>query len=141
MHEAVLRAMGDLAVSDVHLRAGVPVWVRRWGRMRTVDSGPLEASDVDAMTGVMLGDGRWRQLREGRDVDAAWQMPDGDRWRVHAYRAGGRSAVTMRRIPRVVPTLQSLAFGIGRITTLIAPQSAASPLLEMACASRTAALR
>lgn len=108
MHEAVRGAMRDPAVSDVHLRSGVPVWVRRWGQMRAVGSSPLETSDVDAVAGMVLGDGRREHLREGRDVDAAWQMPDGDRWRVHAYRARGVPVVTMRRIPRAVPTLQSL---------------------------------
>lgn len=121
MHEAVLGAMGDPAVSDVHLRAGAPVWVRRWGQMRAVGSGLLQASDVDAIIGVVLGDGRWQQLREGRDVDAAWQMPDGDRWRVHAYRAGGLSAVAMRRIPRVVPTLQSLGLPASLATLVRGP--------------------
>jgi twitching motility protein PilT len=108
MDDAVLRAMTDREVSDVHLRMGEPVWVRRCGQMRSTASGPLEASAIEATAASMLGPARRTRLGAGGDVDAAWQMPGGDRWRVHAFRTGGHLALALRRIPSLVPTLDAL---------------------------------
>ena len=108
MHDQVAAVMADAAVSDVHLRVDEPIWVRRCGALQAVESGRLDASVLDAVAACVLDPSKRGRLDAGGDVDAAWPMPGGDRWRVHAFRAGGRLAVALRRIPSVVPTLSDL---------------------------------
>jgi len=108
MHDLVAAVMADVVVSDVHLRVGEPIWVRRCGVMHAVGSERLDASALDAVADSVLDASRRRRVEAGTDVDAAWPMPGSDRWRVHAYRSGGRLALALRRIPSVVPTLSDL---------------------------------
>lgn len=108
MHEAVLAALTDATVSDVHLRVGAPVWVRRCGAVHVEASAALGAAEIESVAACVLDPARRQCLETGRDVDAAWQMPDGTRWRVHVFRTGGRLGFALRRIPAVVPTLHDL---------------------------------
>lgn len=108
MHEVVLSAMASPDVSDVHLRVGEPVWVRRHGQMHALGVVSLDASAIGVIAAHFVEPRRQTRLEAGADVDTAWQMPGGDRWRVHVFRAGGRLALALRRIPATVPTLSGL---------------------------------
>jgi twitching motility protein PilT len=113
MRDRVLDAMATPEVSDVHLRVGEPVWVRLCGQMQAVGEAVLDQAALGTFAAGILEPPLYRRLDDGHDVDAAWQMPDGDRWRVHAFRTGGRLALALRRIPSTIPTLSGLGLPAG----------------------------
>jgi twitching motility protein PilT len=103
---AALTETARLGAADLHVAAGAIPAARVAGRLIPLDGwGPLSAADVDAAARWVAGDAAFNAFTG--DHDCAITYGD-NRWRVNLYKQRGQTAITMRRIPSVIPRLESL---------------------------------
>ncbi len=108
--------------SDIHLRAGHVPLVRIHGNLqRWTQVAPLTASHLDAIAGRLLPPAHQERLQTKLEVDVAWQAPGVGRCRASVFRQRGTTAVSMRLIPDVIPTLDVL--GLPRSVIRLAEES------------------
>ena len=107
--DALLVAGVERGASDVHLKPGSPPILRINGRLEPqVD---LDVVTVDFMEGLarrILPERLYGQLKEGREVDAAYSIPGLGRFRVNVFLALGSIRAVMRAIPSKKPQFEEL---------------------------------
>ena len=95
-------ALGNGA-SDLFLAEGAPARFKVGGMMQESVGREVSREDLAAF---------WRSCGadpgEQMDVDAAWQMPGGPRFRVNLHRHLGRLGAVLRQIRTQVPTMEAL---------------------------------
>ena len=111
-HTARLRAWLALAsergASDLLLVAGAPPSVRVNTLVSPLDEGPLDSEEIaDAVLPALPPHAR-RTFRADGIADASFRAPSLGRFRINLHRERGRAAATIRRLPAVVPRLDSL---------------------------------
>ena len=111
-HTARLRAwLEDAAArgaSDVLLVAGAPPSVRVNTMVSALDEGPLDSEEIaDAVLPALPPHAR-RAFRSDGIADASFRAPAVGRFRINLHRERGRAAATIRRLPALVPRLDTL---------------------------------
>ncbi len=97
---------GSLAAqaSDIHLRSGVPPFVRVEGELCPLEHPELETSTVrEAITTLGLWAGVPPDRLGGRQVEFACAVPQVGRFRCHVYHQRGTPALVLRHIRHPVP--------------------------------------
>ena len=107
--DRLLRFAVEKRSSDVHLRAGRPPMIRLGGRLQTLKMEPLPNVVIDRAAQGIMNPYQRRQFDENMAVDLGYS-PQGinARFRVSIYHQRGTTAVTLRMIPRTLPTIGSL---------------------------------
>lgn len=95
------------ACSDVHLSEGLPVLVRRYGKLTEAEAFPDGAGARSAILSLLTDDQRGA-LEAGFDLDFAFSTPDGGRCRVNVYRHRMGLAAAIRVLRDRIPTLAEL---------------------------------
>jgi len=105
----ILRKALDVEASDVHLKPGAPPALRVDGELQVLDATPLGRELVESATmGLAAGaalDPAFilrKQCDFGCDVDGIGRL------RCHAYRTGGRLALSIRMVKSPIPDLGAL---------------------------------
>jgi twitching motility protein PilT len=103
----LLATMSETAASDLHLTEG------EFPRLRVDGLLHPPASTTHIVAPLPIPAGMLRAKLEGlvptgRGVDFMIPSEQGDRFRGHAFREGGRWALTLRRIPNIPPELHTL---------------------------------
>jgi twitching motility protein PilT len=94
--------------SDLHVKVGSPPIVRRDGRLERL-AGPLVNEELARTWLVgLLSPVQRDAFDQGAAVDLAYQIPDGERFRVAAFRQAGTPAFVFRHIRQVIPSLATL---------------------------------
>ncbi|MCI0441848.1 PilT/PilU family type 4a pilus ATPase [bacterium] len=105
----LLKSMVAEGASDLHLSAGQrPRW-RIDGQMQEIVDAPLLTSNtvLELLTPVI--DGRFKtQFEETNDVDFAYALGEGARFRVNLFRNANGSSAVFRHIPVAIPNLEQL---------------------------------
>jgi twitching motility protein PilT len=104
----VLQAAASRGASDVHVKVGSAPVLRLDGRLERL-SDPL-VSDGLARTWLegLLSPVQRDAFEHGAAVDMAYQLPEGERFRVAAFRQAGTPAFVFRHIREAVPPLSTL---------------------------------
>jgi twitching motility protein PilT len=99
----------EKGASDLHLAQGQPARMRLHGNIVAIDDKPFDEEPLCLLLQEICSDDRWVYFRENGDIDFAYSMSDGTRFRCNYYRhAHGYGAVF-----RIIPTdIQSIA-GLG----------------------------
>jgi len=80
----------ERGASDLHLKANTPVILRIHGRLVPQgDLGVITAEDMDAIARRCLSERMYAQLKDGREVDSAYSVPNFGRFRVNMFLALG----------------------------------------------------
>lgn len=94
--------------SDLHLLAGQPPVIRRFGELRSITRQPLSRQQTQDMVMEILSP-RIRETFEARDqADFAYVREGGGRYRVNVFRHLGGIGAIFRAIPEVAPRLEDL---------------------------------
>lgn len=107
----VLERILDVAcaedASDIHLRAGMPPALRVDGVVEVLAHELLSEDDLlSFLSRVVTKEGLDAFLAR-REIDGAFSTSHG-RWRLHAYHSERGAGVALRRLPKVVPSLDEL---------------------------------
>ncbi len=94
--------------SDVHISEGLPLSLRRDGRLILHDY-PIIPEEARTIILSMLSESQKRELESGTDLDFAWEAPESGRFRVNVYRHKTGLAAAIRLLSDKLPTLESLS--------------------------------
>ena len=94
--------------SDVHIVAGLPPLFRVHTELVTADLSPITPQQSEQFVREMVGERRFGDLLEKRDIDFSTQVEGLGRFRVNAHFQRETIAISFRAIPTQVPELKSL---------------------------------
>lgn len=106
--QRLLGAMKKLDASDLHLKVGVPPTYRIGGILKHIQSDPLTAEEADHLLDPLVNEIRRQKFEETGNLDFAASLPDGDRFRINMFRAGGHTHAAIRRVKSEIPTYENL---------------------------------
>jgi len=111
-HTARLRAWlaraSERGASDLLLVAGAPPSVRVHTLIHALDEGPLDSEEIAEAVLPALPPHARRAFRAAGIADASFREPALGRFRINLHRERGRAAATIRRLPSIVPRLDTL---------------------------------
>ncbi|MCM8764365.1 MAG: type IV pilus twitching motility protein PilT [Candidatus Omnitrophica bacterium] len=107
--ENLLKRMGDLDASDLHLKAGR----KPFFRIKTVlkelsDEEVLSPEEIERYALSIMNDKQRTSFLEQMEMDLATEKPDIGRFRVNIFKQRGNIGIVMRRIKSVIPTFEEL---------------------------------
>lgn len=105
----LLQVTVDTNASDLHLIANIPPTVRIDGALSFVPNfPPLTPDDVTSLIQQALTKEAYERLTVNKEIDLSLSFSDKARFRVNAYTQKGTLAIALRRIPLVIPAIDSL---------------------------------
>lgn len=112
MHDidVLLKRVQEGEASDLHIKTGASPCIRKDGLMKVLtDQPPVTMEDIEVIIKTVLPSRFQDQFLREHEADASY-LPKGgrDRFRVNAYYQRSLPGFTFRRIPRDIPTLDSL---------------------------------
>jgi twitching motility protein PilT len=97
--EKLLATVIQLKASDLHITIGQPPVIRHHGRMRKLDTKPLDMDDTVGLMKSITPDRCQQELQEKGGSDFAIEYSDGTRFRVAVFKQRGAVGIVLRRIP------------------------------------------
>jgi twitching motility protein PilT len=97
------KAVIKLQVSDLHLKANRPAYIRMKGDLRPLTGGPLTDEQIRAGIFELLNEDQKQLFHDNGAVDFAHDVGppgDNDRFRVNAFLQRGKMSVAARRVNR-----------------------------------------
>jgi twitching motility protein PilT len=108
IHRALLLA-AKKGASDLHVHAGSPLLVRLNGELQPLHGDTvLNADATEQIVASILDDEQWQTLALDGEIDLAYEIPGGGRFRVNVYRQHHGMDAVFRVIPRRVPSFEQL---------------------------------
>src|SRR5574342_469293 len=99
----------ERGASDLHLKPGAPPILRIHGRLvPQQDLGVVSAEEMDAVAKRILPERWFAMLRDGKEVDTAYAVPNFGRFRVNMFLALGQVRAVLRSIPSKKPKFEEL---------------------------------
>lgn len=93
--------------SDLHVSVDSPPVFRIHGELVSHGSEKLTVEQTENMARTLLGN-RWDEFIEQKELDFAYEIEDGSRFRLNIFRQKGSISLAARVIPKEVPTIESL---------------------------------
>src|SRR3954454_17652114 len=110
----VLTRMSEERASDVHLTAGYPPAMRLRGKIVPLDEyGLLSPQQTRDTVYSLLNDDQRKRFESRKQLDLAYAVPGGARFRVNCFFQRGSISAAFRRIPHQIPRLDEL--GLPRV--------------------------
>jgi twitching motility protein PilT len=107
--DTLLVACAEEGADDLILSPGQPPYMKKLGRVTTLESAPRNASSVETLLAAHLTSGQLAELRAGREVDFSYEVADhGLRFRANVYRQLGGTGAVFRIVRGHVPELEGL---------------------------------
>ncbi|HEY76334.1 MAG TPA: type IV pilus twitching motility protein PilT [Thermoflexia bacterium] len=107
--EQLLQGMLERSASDLHLKVGHPPVLRIHGQLVPQPDWPVpDERDMEDLLDQLVGPHEREAFDRERELDFAYEMGEMARFRVNAARQRGSIYLTLRAIPRTVPTLAEL---------------------------------
>lgn len=95
--------------SDLHLKVGLPPYVRMGGHLRSLETPPLPNSDyIEGMMRPLMPTDRSKEYLESGGSDFAFLAESGDRFRVNIFRSDGDMHAALRRVQHDIPDFERL---------------------------------
>ncbi len=96
------------AASDIHLLPGVRASIRVDGDLEYLDGPIVTEEETFHIAQRLLDESTAARLNELGDATCTWSGSDSAVIRVHAFRSQGNVALSIRLLPRTIPSLESL---------------------------------
>ncbi|HJT24425.1 MAG TPA: PilT/PilU family type 4a pilus ATPase [bacterium] len=102
-----LQACVECKGSDLHVASESPIYVRQLGRLTPITE-PRSIADCERMIFEILEPAVQERLKTEWEVDTAYTMPNGERFRVNAYRQRKGWDAVFRHFSSQVPSIDGL---------------------------------
>jgi twitching motility protein PilT len=107
--DGLLIASVERGASDVHLKPSAPPVLRIHGQLLPQpDLGLITIQEMEEMSRRVLPERLYVQLKEGREIDVAYAVPDFGRFRVNLFLSTGQVRAVLRAIPSKKPRFEEL---------------------------------
>ena len=113
LFEKLLKTAVDSGASDIHAKVGSPLMIRENKNLLPITDNRLYVTDVEMIAGIILstkGSTRGKEdvvnMDDIKDLDTSFSLPNVGRFRVNIYRQRGTLAVSMRVIPKDIPSVE-----------------------------------
>jgi twitching motility protein PilT len=106
--QRLLGAMKKLEASDLHLKVGVKPTYRINGVLRAIDAEPITEDEADHLLDPIVPEVLKAKFDSTGNLDFATHLPDGDRFRINMFRAGGHTHAAIRRVKAEIPSYSEL---------------------------------
>ena len=104
----LLGAMKPLDASDLHIKVGMPPIYRIGGHLKKIDAPPLSEDECDHLLDPLLSEVQKARFDTEGNLDFAWHLPDGDRFRIDMFRSGNHVHAAIRRVKAEIPNYEGL---------------------------------
>ncbi len=104
----LLRFAIERNASDLHLSAGEPPMVRIQGDLVRIDHPALLADETHRLIFEVMNDAQRRNFQEKLEVDFAYMLGEGARFRVNAFMHERGEGAVFRQIPEKIPRFEDL---------------------------------
>src|SRR3989344_2280636 len=95
----------EVGASDVHIVAGAPILFRINGDLMEQTKQPVTPEQAAEFVSAVLGDARFKQLKETCEMDVSFPLSDGIRLRVNCHIERGNMGLAALIIPQKTPSL------------------------------------
>ncbi len=106
--DSYLQTCIDQKGSDLHIASESPVYVRELGRLKPISPEPLSAQTCEELIFEILEPATQTRLREEWEVDSAYTLPNGERFRLNAYRQRKGWDAVFRHFSSKVASMEDL---------------------------------
>lgn len=107
--ENLLRDLKEHDGSDLHLAAGLPPRLRRYGSVEDIQGWqPLSSADIEDMMRELVSDAQWTDFGSSGDLDFAYGLEGVARFRCNFLRQQNGPSAVFRIIPERVLSLDEL---------------------------------
>jgi twitching motility protein PilT len=107
LQDLLLNAIESKA-SDLHVIAGMPPLLRIDTELQSSPRPPVTPQQAEQFVKELVGERRYSELLEKRDIDFSTEIEGLGRFRVNAHFQRDTIAIAFRAVPTQVPTLDSL---------------------------------
>ncbi|MFH1746321.1 MAG: PilT/PilU family type 4a pilus ATPase [Planctomycetota bacterium] len=106
----LLQKMGEINASDLHLKTGVPPVYRIAGELRRTSLAPFPLHEhlIEKIMNPIIPQRRIHELEERGGLDFAYNLPNGDRFRINVMRACDTMHAAIRRVKGEIPGFEEL---------------------------------
>jgi len=106
--DKVFQAATNAKASDLHLAPGEPFIIRRFGRLRKIQTPSLTREICERLIYELLDDEQKETLKKQLQLDFAYEIPGVARFRGSAMRHQAGLSASFRIIPYEIPTFEKL---------------------------------
>ncbi len=114
MHD-MLKRMGDIQASDLHLTAGSPPLYRVDGSLVPKDNEKLTSDQVLKLAYSIMNDAQKKSFEQNKEVDFSFGVQNLARYRANVYLQRGCCTAAIRQIPYLIRPLEEL--GLPQVVT------------------------
>ena len=94
--------------SDLHLKNGMPPVVRIEGVIKPTNIRALTHQEIGELVAEIMSERLQKIFAEQGNVDFAYTLPSGDRFRINVFRQRGMTSLAARRVIRQIPSFDDL---------------------------------
>ncbi|MDP8246343.1 MAG: PilT/PilU family type 4a pilus ATPase [Candidatus Hinthialibacter antarcticus] len=95
---ALLRQMKIMTASDLYIKVGIPPGYRVNGSINKSDLPPISDEDMDKAAHILMTDHQARLFKDKPDLDFAYTIDTGERFRINLFRQQGHIGMAARCI-------------------------------------------
>ncbi len=106
--KAMFENMAKAKASDLHMKAGLSPHLRIQGEVHPTAADAVSSEEIERMAMSLMDARQSEQFLETGNVDVAYELPGGDRFRANVFRQRGTAAMAVRRVSRNIPDLEAL---------------------------------
>ena len=108
--------------SDLHLVVGSPPRIRVDGQLKPLELPVVTGEDMHRLVQELVPVHQQGAMREQRELDWAYSLPEVGRFRLHLYTQRGSWALAIRAVSDVIPTFEQLGLPPNVAELLSKPQ-------------------
>lgn len=106
--DAYLQQAAKERASDFHLIANLPPFIRVDGNLTELEKKAIKAGEIELMVKKSLGEEKFGKFLKEKELDLAYEIADGTRFRVNMLWEKGNISIAARTIPAVIPTMEEI---------------------------------
>jgi twitching motility protein PilT len=128
--------------SDLHLCSGRRPYIRVSGELIDTEFPMLMPEKIDQLVGEVLNTQQAKRLKEDKEIDISYMMPNISRFRINIYKQRGSYALTIRVIPfdcgsfeflGIPPVVQKILDNSKGLVLVTGPQGSGKTTTLAAC--------